>query len=216
VSGPLVDWVLAHSKASRNGKLILVSFAAAARHNGTPARVLEPAQHMNRTGMRGGQYYRALREVVERGELERSRPDGGRHVLTRYRVPFTLCPTGADCWECDQLRQTLPPAGEKPPRNSPPTARNSPPGGRHSRTDGSPLQGEPSPPGGGSDARSSAPPRKRGSAARSGSTIDPATARRELVMGLGAGSQAEAERILRLPDREVIALWHQRGDAPSA
>jgi hypothetical protein len=205
MSGPLADWVLAHSKASHYGRCFLASAALRANHVGEGAGLsVDQVAEQWRIGETSA--HEGRREVLALGELVRVSRGGGRGNVPRYRIPVAYCPAEADCWECGVLKgcatRTLS-QQPKPERKGAPRGRKGAPGGVKGAPgapptgtgDGSPLQGEPSPPGGEDDARSSATPQS-GSAARS-------------------GEQAARDKIVER-NREVEASRPEHGQPPPA
>jgi hypothetical protein len=224
VSGPLASWVGEHSKASWRGRAVLIQYALAANHDGTPAADVSRDDLEHRTGHGHSTIVKGRQEALALGELEQLEAPVGRGNVGRYRVHFTLCPDEARCWVCptlaDLLDETVRDADAfesgKRLRQSGKRLRQSGkrlPRRRTTETETYTSQGGTSPPGESDDARSARSPRGARSA-RSGSTTDPATARRELADR--ETTEAAAAAIYRLDDREVVARWQQSADAPSA
>lgn len=224
MSGPLVTWVGEHSKATWKGRAVLIQYAVAAYHDGTPAADVSRDDLERRTGLGRTTLAAGRQEAVTLGELvELERPGGGRGRIGRYRVAVSLCPPEADCWSCSILagllgendRATVDSSrGNRPPggRKRPPHGRKRPRGGPTTKTETYPPTGGTSPPGESGDARRSAPPRKRDSAARSSDGQPAPQGAREIpLMTVHSGTgppepvRAELERQGLLPPRRSEA-----------
>src|SRR5512133_1351341 len=107
VSGPLGSWAGEHSKASWRGRAVLLQYALAAHHDGSPAADLTRDDLERRTGMSRATIGRGRQELAQLGELAPVDAGGGRHNLSRWRVVVTLCDPEAGCWSCGVLAGLL-------------------------------------------------------------------------------------------------------------
>ena len=125
MSGQLVSWVGEHSRASYRGRAVLIQYAAAANHDGTPAADVTREDLTDRTGpgrmtvvygrnevlgrptMVGGRNGRREVPGLACPELEELEAPGGRGRVGRHRLLPVLCPAGVKCWSCDALAKAL-------------------------------------------------------------------------------------------------------------
>jgi hypothetical protein len=108
MSGPLASWAAEHSKAGPVGRAVLVQYALAANHDGSPSRYQPALEDLaRRTGYGRSTVIPARADLVARGELIELEPGGGRGLVGRYSVPSTLCPPEGRCWPCALLAELL-------------------------------------------------------------------------------------------------------------
>jgi hypothetical protein len=134
MSAQLASWVGEHSRASYRGRAVLIQYALASLHDGTPAADVTRDDLIRRTGLGRDSVVYGRNEVLGRPtmvgggrngdrevpglacpELEELEAPGGRGRSGRYRPLFALCPRGKKCWSCDALAKALGKPRPRPP-----------------------------------------------------------------------------------------------------
>jgi len=115
VSGPLASWVAEHSRAGWKGRAVLLQYALAANHDGTPASSVTREDLERRIGVRRDAVIAGRKEVLKLGELIQDKAPGGKHNPGAFRVRLVLCPATAGCWVCPILADLLDSKGSATP-----------------------------------------------------------------------------------------------------